>query len=75
MSYDADVAAKDKAGSGPLLKAGQELSWAFLKGSVAEADAVARAAGRTKLKVARLGGDKATADLYRQVIARSASPS
>jgi CHAT domain-containing protein/tetratricopeptide (TPR) repeat protein len=63
VKYDADVAAdaKGRTGSGPLLKPGQKLAWAFLKGSVAEADAVASSAQRQKLTVARLGGASATA--------------
>jgi hypothetical protein len=60
VRYDAAVAAEDQACAGPLLKPDQKLSWSFLKGSVAEADAVAKSAGRTRLTVSRLDGARAT---------------
>jgi CHAT domain-containing protein/tetratricopeptide (TPR) repeat protein len=71
VNYDAGGAAKDRTGSGPLLKSGQKLAWGFLKGSVAEADAVARMAQRAKRTVARLDGDKATAAAVLAVLPRA----
>ncbi len=65
VAYDADVAAADpkalatRSGD-PLLKPGAAARWPALPGAATEATGVGAAAGRKKVAVTRLAGDKAT---------------
>ena len=65
VKYDAAVPPAPGATGGHRdapVKPGGKLAWAFLPGTVAEADGVAAVAGRKKLTVRRLAGEAATAD-------------